>query len=210
MDGALGLHPRRVEILKALARRAGGEPPTMAEIAAGVGLRSTQTVHHHLGRLEAEGYIERGEAPSRKRRPVRLTERGWGVVGVVPVMGRVAAGRGLEAIPDLEPFSLVRLLESRRGGRRYMVHSVGQSMVGAGIEDGDLLIVEEDESPPDGTVVVALLGESGAEITVKRFFRDGEMVRLRPHNGDHEDIVVPANEVRIQGRVEYVLHPPRG
>ncbi len=210
MDGMPELHPRRVDILKFLARRGGGEPPTVAEIGRGVGLRSTQTVHHHLGRLEAEGHIERGAAPSRKRRPVELTKRGWEVVGSAPVMGRVAAGRGLEAIADFEPYSLMRLLEARDGGRRYIVRAVGRSMVGAGIEDGDLLIVEEDGNPPDGTVVVALLGESGAEeVTIKRFFREREMVRLRPHNGDHEDIVVRANEVRVQGRVEYVFHPPR-
>lgn len=202
------LHSRRVDILKFLAGR--GEPPTVADICRGVGLRSKQTVHHHLGRLEAEGYIERGAAPSRKRRPVGLTARGWEVVGSAPVMGRAAAGRGLEAIADYEPYSLMRLLEARDGGRRYIVRAVGRSMVGAGIEDGDLLIVEEDADPPDGTVVVALIGESGAEeVTIKRFFREGEAVRLRPHNGDHEDIVVSADEVLIQGRVEYVLHPPR-
>jgi repressor LexA len=84
---------------------------------------------------------------------------------------------------------------------------VGQSMIGARIEDGDLLVVEEDESPPDGEIVVALLN-GGDEVTVKRFYRDGMMVRLKPRNGDHEDIVVPADEVRIQGRATHVIHPP--
>ncbi len=80
-------------------------------------------------------------------------------------------------------------------------------MIGARIEDGDLLVVEEDEDPPDGTVVVALLN-GGEEVTVKKLYREGEMVRLRPHNGGHEDIVVSADEVRVQGRVVYVIHPP--
>jgi repressor LexA len=82
-------------------------------------------------------------------------------------------------------------------------------MIGAHIADGDLLVVEEDEDPPDGTVVVALL-RGGEEVTVKRLYREGGNVRLRPENGDHEDLVLPAGDVRIQGRVVYVVHPPRG
>lgn len=204
------LHPRRLEVLRFLAGRVGGggEVPPVREVAAGVGLSSAQTVHHHLGRLEAGGYIERGDAPSRKRRPVRLTEKGWRAVGSARFMGRVAAGRGLEAIADEEMYSLAALLEGGEGRRRYLLRSVGQSMTGAGIEDGDLLIVEPDEDPPDGSVVVALLA-GGEEATVKRIHREGQMVRLRPQNGDHDDIVVRGDEVTIQGRVEYVFHPPR-
>jgi repressor LexA len=87
-------------------------------------------------------------------------------------------------------------------------------MTGAGIEDGDVLVVEEDEDPADGEVVVALL-RGGEEVTVKRIFRERaeageEFVRLRPENGDHEDLVVPAEETEVQGRVVYVVHPPRG
>lgn len=81
------------------------------------------------------------------------------------------------------------------------------------IEDGDLLVVEEDEDPPDGTVVVALLG-GGDEVTVKRLYRErGEAgayyVRLRPENGGHDDIVLRAEDLVVQGRVVYVVHPPR-
>ena len=79
-------------------------------------------------------------------------------------------------------------------------------MTGARIEEGDLLLVEENEDPPNGTVVVALL--HGEKVTVKRIYREGSQVRLRPHNGEHRDIVVPAEEVSIQGEVIYVLHPP--
>lgn len=79
-------------------------------------------------------------------------------------------------------------------------------MTGARIEEGDVLVVEEDESPPNGTVVVALLG--GEKATVKRLYREGETVRLKPHNSEHEDIVVPAGHVQIQGRVTHVIHPP--
>jgi repressor LexA len=125
------------------------------------------------------------------------------------LLGRIAAGRGLEAVAfGDEAYSLAAELLAARSGRRYLLRVVGQSMVGAGIEDGDLLVVEEDEAPSDGTVVVALLGD-GDEVTVKRLYRERETVRLRPENGEHEEIVVPADGVRLQGRVVYVVHPPR-
>jgi repressor LexA len=203
------LHPRRVEILRYLARRAsmGGPPPSVREIGAAVGLGSTQTVHHHLGRLEEEGYVSR---VGRGARMLGLTGKGWEAAGHMALLGRIAAGRGLEAVATDEAYSLAaELLASRSGKRRYLLRVVGQSMVGARIEDGDLLVVEEDESPPDGSIVVVLLRE-GEEVTVKRFYREGEMLRLRPEAppGEYEEMVVPAEEVRVQGRVVYVLHPP--
>ena len=205
------LYPKRLEILKLLARRVGtpGRTPSIREIAEGVGLKSSQTVYHHLNRLEEAGYVERLED---KPRTPRLTEKGWGAAldGGTPLLGRIAAGRGLEAVvTGEEAYSLAaELLLPGSGRRRYLLRVVGQSMIGAGIQDGDLLVVEEDEDPPDGTVVVALLN-GGEEVTVKRLYREGEAVRLRPENGEHEDVVVPAREVRIQGRVVHVIHPPR-
>jgi repressor LexA len=203
------LHPRRVEILRYLARRANveGPPPSVREIGAAVGLCSSQTVHHHLGRLEEEGYVSR---VGRGARTLGLTGKGWEAAGHMALLGRIAAGRGLEAVATDEAYSLAaELLASRSGKRRYLLRVVGQSMVGARIEDGDLLVVEEDESPPDGSIVVVLLRE-GEEVTVKRFFREGEMLRLRPEAppGEYEEMVVPAEEARVQGRVVYVLHPP--
>jgi repressor LexA len=203
------LHPRRVEILRYLARRASmeGPPPSVREIGAAVGLSSSQTVHHHLGRLEEEGYVSR---MGRGARTLGLTGKGWEAAGHMALLGRIAAGRGLEAVATDEAYSLAaELLASRSGKRRYLLRVVGQSMVGARIEDGDLLVVEEDESPPDGSIVVVLLRE-GEEVTVKRFFREGEVLRLRPEAppGEYEEMVVPAEEVRVQGRVVYVLHPP--
>lgn len=203
------LHPKRLEILRFLAKSSSGyETPTMREIARLVGLSSAQTVHHHLVRLEVDGYVKRGDAPSRKRRPVRLTERGWAAVGTSPVLGWVAAGRGLEAIADEDSYSLNQMLGTLNGKRCYLLRVVGQSMTGAGIEDGDMLVVEENEDPPDGTVIVALIG-NGDEVTVKKLYREGEMVRLVPKNGSHRDIVLPADEVTVQGEVVYVIHPPR-
>jgi repressor LexA len=203
------LFEKRSEILRYLARRSddAGAPPSVREIGRAVGLKSAQTVHHHLGRPEADGYVER--LSGRTRTPV-LTEKGWGAVGDdMPLLGWIAAGRGLEAVTmGDEAFSLTsELLFSPSGKRRYTLRVQENSMTGARIDDGDLLVVEEDEDPPDGAVVVALL--EGEEVTVKRLHREGRYVRLKPENGDHEDIVVPAGEVRVQGRVVYVVHPPK-
>lgn len=204
------LPQKRLEILGFLARgsRGSGAPPSIREIARGVGLKSSQTVHHHLGRLEEEGYLER--LRDRLRTP-RLTEKGWEAAlgGDVPMMGRIAAGRGLEAVAlEDEVYSLAAdLLSSGSGKRRYLLRVVGQSMTEARIEDGDLLVIEEEEDPADGEIVVALL-DGGDEVTVKKLYREGDSVRLRPRNGGHEDIVVLAENVRIQGRVVWVFHPP--
>lgn len=203
---------KRLEMLRHLARLSagGGGAPTVRELGEAVGLRSSQTAHKHLKKLEEAGYVER-EGASRRARGIRLTRKGWEVVGEMPLMGRIAAGRGLEAVAaGEEAYSLAaELVGSRYGRRRYLLRVVGQSMIGAHIADGDLLVVEEDEDPADGEVVVALL-RGGEEVTVKRIFREGEYVRLKPENGDHEDLVVPAEEAEVQGRVVYVVHPPRG
>jgi repressor LexA len=205
------LHPSRLRILEFLARwdQTSG-PPTVREVGEAVGLKSAQTVHHHLQKLEGEGYVERGAAPSRKRRPLRLTEKGWDTVSTRPLLGRIAAGRGLEAVANEEPYALAgELLSPRPGRRRFLLEAKGDSMTGAGIEEGDLLVVEENPSPPNGSVVAALILEK-EEATVKVLRREGDTVRLKPRNGAHEDIVVPADEVVVQGTVEWVIRRVRG
>ena len=196
-------------MLRFLAMRvsSGEGAPSVREVGAAVGLRSSRSAYENLRWLAAEGYVEMEGA---RARGIRLTEGGWEVAGRVPLLGRIAAGRGLEAVPlEDEEYSLpAELLFPRSGRRRYALRAVGQSMTGAGIEDGGVLVVEEGEDPADGEIVVALLG-GGEEVTVKRLYREGEMLRLRPENGDHEDIVVPAEEVAVQGRGVYVVHPPR-
>ena len=183
----------------------------MREVAEAVGLKSPQTIHHHLARLEEDGYVERGSSPSRKRRPLRLTQKGWDAVSTRPLLGRIAAGRGLEATTSEEPYSLVaELLSPRSGRRRFLLEAKGDSMTGAGIDEGDLLVVEENPSPSDGSVVAALvLGEQEEEATVKVLRRRGGMVRLEARNGAHEDIVVPAERIVVQGTVEWVIRRVR-
>jgi repressor LexA len=206
------LHPSRLRILEFLARRDPTEgPPAVREVAEAVGLRSAQTVHHHLLKLEEDGYIERGSIPGRKRRPLRLTDKGWDAVSTRPLLGRIAAGRGLEATANEEPYSLAaELLASRPGSRRFLLEARGDSMTGAGIEEGDTLVVEENPSPPDGSVVAALILDREEEATVKVLRRQGETIRLEARNGAHEDIVVPADKVVVQGTVEWVIRRVRG
>jgi repressor LexA len=206
------LHPSRLRILEFLAGRNPADgPPAVREVAEAVGLRSSQTVHQHLLKLEEDGYVERGKIPGRKRRPLRLTEKGWGAVSTRPLLGRIAAGRGLEATANEEPYSLAaELLSSRSGRRRFLLEAKGDSMTGAGIEEGDLLVVEENPSPPDGSVVAALVLGKEEEATVKVLRREGDTVRLEARNGAHEDIVVPAERIVVQGTVEWVLKRVRG
>lgn len=214
--GGEDLHPRRADILRFLARTASeGVSPTERDIGRAVGLKSTQTAHHHLTRLEADGYVERGEARrTRSHRPIRLTEKGWEAVSTRPLMGRIAAGRGLEAIADEEPFSLVtEILGTGSGKRRIYLRATGDSMRDAGIGSGDILVVEEDPSPPNGARVAAMifaLGGGDSEATVKKLYREGRLVRLRPENGDHEDIVVEAERVRILGRLLWSIRRQDG
>ena len=206
------LHPSRLRILEFLARRDPAEgPPAVREVAKAVGLRSSQTVHQHLLKLEAGGYIKRGKIPNRKRRPLRLTEKGWNAVSTRPLLGRIAAGRGLEAMANEEPYSLAaELLTPRPGRRRFLLEAKGDSMTGAGIDEGDTLVVEENPSPPDGSVVAALVLGEEEEATVKVLRREGDTVRLEARNGAHEDIAVPADKVVVQGTVEWVVRRMRG
>lgn len=220
-----GLHPKRRRILEILARRfsRGEGVPTEREIGLEMGYKSSQTVHHHLVKLVEEGYVERGGSGgqsgkfSRKQpvqqprrsghshRTLSLTERGWETVGETVLMGRIAAGRGMSAVADGEAYALAgELLTARSGRQRYLLRVVGQSMVGASIHDGDLVVVEEDPDPADGAIVVALLAED--EVTVKRLYRKNSHILLVAESPDHENIEVGWGEVQVQGRVMYVIH----
>ena len=184
MVGALD--ERGMEVLRFLARlQARGEgAPSLREVAAAAGYKSARSAHVRLSALEEAGFIVRGQAPSRKRRPLRLTQRGWEAVGTAPLLGRIAAGRGMEALANQEAYALVaELLNPRSGARRFLLEAKGESMTGAGIEEGDLLVVGENPSPPDGAVVAALILGKENEATVKALYREGDKVRLRPRNG---------------------------
>lgn len=205
-----GAESRGIEILRFLARREsrGEGAPSLREVSSAVGFKSSRSAYVHLQRLEEAGYVER---ESRRARGVRLTGRGWeaATTNEVRLLGRIAAGRGLEAVVEGEAYSLATEIFGSRSGRgRYLLRVVGQSMVRAGIEEDDLLVVEEDDSPPDGAIAVVLV-DGGEEVMVKRLYREEGLVRLKSENDGYEDVTLPPEAVLVQGRVVYVIHSPR-
>ncbi len=119
--------------------------------------------------------------------------------------------RVAHAYPERRPFLLDGEALSREVyiRRLYPDSLPARLLIGAHIADGDLFVIEEDEDPPDGIVVAAPIG-NGEEVTVKRLYCEGDFLRLRPENGDHEELVMLSEDVKIQGRVVYVVYPPRG
>ncbi len=177
-------------------------PPSVREICAAVGLKSTATVHTHLRNLEKRGLITRD--PSKQRAvfintdllPEKETKP-----YAVPLVGRVAAGLPMlaaENIEDAFPLPDV-LMHGKEPEEVYMLRVDGESMRDAGIRDGDILVVNHNCSCTNGDIVVARV--QGESATVKRFFREKDRVRLQPENELFEPIYVPFDEVEISGKV---------
>ena len=182
-----------------------GYSPSFEEIADGMKLTSLATVHKHLQTLERKGFIRRGYNQSRSvevvalPRPVREEVARHAVE--LPLLGRIAAGRPVEAVENPEAISLGDFTRSKNV---FALQVKGDSMVGDNILDGDYILVEQTENANNQDIVVALL--RGEETTLKRFFREaGGKVRLQPANSQMEPIVVPARDLKIQGRVVGVL-----
>ncbi|MFO7769021.1 MAG: transcriptional repressor LexA [bacterium] len=176
-----------------------GYSPSLEEIAEHFGLASVATVHKHLTALEERGAIERGHNQSRS---IRLVERGVSASSLtVPLLGRVAAGAPIEAIEDTEDLMIPEDMLGRR--RTYALQVQGDSMVDEGIHDGDYVVIEEREVAETGETVIALL--PGGEVTLKRYYREGRIIRLQPANEQVKPIMVPERDVRIQGVVIGVI-----
>ncbi len=190
---------RQKQILEFIKRqtREKGYPPSVREIGENVGLTSSSTVHGHLARLEEKGYIHRD--PSKPRAIEILDDGGRAIqkhrLVSVPLIGRVTAGEPILAVENIEDY--VPLPRDLAGGEGTFLLSVrGDSMVGAGIHDGDLVIVRPQHAADNGDIIVARLGE---EATVKRFFKEKNAVRLQPENPTMEPIV--AKNVEVVGKV---------
>lgn len=182
-----------------------GYSPSFEEIARGLRLTSLATIHKHLSTLERKGFIRRGYNQSRSieitqlPKPVREQVIKRRAVGL-PLVGRIAAGRPLEAVENRESISLGDFV---RGRNSFVLQVKGDSMQEDHILDGDYVVVEQTQVANRGEIVVALVGE---EATLKRFYREGAgRVRLQPANSHMTPIVVPASDVKIQGRVIGVL-----
>jgi repressor LexA len=204
----MSLTKRQKEVLNYLVTflNKHGYSPSFEEIAHSLKLSSLATVHKHLSTLEKKGYIRRGYNQSRSievmqlPRPVREQVLDRHVVEL-PLAGRIAAGRPLEAVEDREAISLA---DFARGQNTYVLQVKGESMREDHILDGDYIVVEQTQVANPGEIVVALVGDD--EATVKRFYREsGGRIRLQPANSTMSPIVVPAADVKIQGRVVGVL-----
>jgi repressor LexA len=185
-----------------------GYPPTVREIGDAVGLASPSTVHAHLANLERAGLLKRDptkpralELPGRGRREMPKREeprRG------LPLVGEIAAGGPLLAEDNVEEYVIVpEMLE--RGGADFLLRVKGDSMIEAGILDGDIVVVRRQQTAEDGDIVVALAGEDevAEEATVKRLFREDGRVRLQPENSELEPIYAP--HVQVIGKVTGVF-----
>jgi repressor LexA len=215
---------RKLRILDCIARTVSerGYPPSVREIADAVGLASTSAVHHHLIALERDGLLERGSHSSRAlrlteqgeaqlERPARRQPTGLGRVTpfrmpverdvlALPVLGEIAAGQPIEAYADgAESLDVPRSLQARNDS--YVLRVRGRSMIDALIDDGDYVVVQPQATAHDGDIVVALLEDNG--VTLKRFFREDDRIRLQPANAEMEPIF--ASEVQIQGKVVGVI-----
>jgi repressor LexA len=184
-----------------------GYPPTVREIGEAVGLASPSTVHAHLANLERAGLLRRDPT---KPRALELLgggrKRAAEPAGAaqLPLVGEIAAGGPLLADENVEDHVAVPELLAH-GGADFLLRVKGDSMVNAGILDGDLVVVRRQDTARDGEIVVALAGddESADEATVKRFFRERGRVRLQPENDALEPIY--AGHVQILGKVVGVL-----
>lgn len=172
-----------------------GFPPKLREIGEHLGIASRGTVHRYLRDLEAEGLID---IESDRARGVRLKARKGGVRALaLPLLGRIAAGLPIEAIPGEDEIDLSEFFIAPN---RFVLRVAGDSMIEDGILDGDMVIVEKRETADNGEIVVALI--DGLEATLKRLQknRDGS-VTLRPANTHMAPLRYPAARVRIQGVV---------
>jgi repressor LexA len=180
-----------------------GYSPSFEEIGEGLGLSSLATVHKHISNLEEKGLLKRGYNRSRsidvlpprgRLKQALSATSGW------PLVGRIAAGRPVEAIEHPETISLNDFTHAKDV---FVLQVRGDSMQDEHIVDGDYVLVEKAATAHNGDIVVALV--SGSDATLKRFYKEGERVRLQPSNAAMQPIIVPARDVQVQGKVVGVL-----
>ncbi len=200
----MSLTPRQSQILEYVRQYSEevGYAPTLQEIGARFGLSSVATVHKHVSQLVSKGYL---------RRERRNASRDLTVVGdapgrrpgtaVVPLLGTVAAGLPIEALPEAEDLALPEQWLGRR--RTFALRVRGDSMIEEQIRDGDVVVVEERETARNGETVIALI--DGENATVKQYQRQGATIRLIPANATMAPLEYPEERVRVQGVVVGVL-----
>ena len=182
-----------------------GYPPSVREICQAVGLKSNSTVHSHLNKLEKLGYIRRDPT---KPRAIEILDGGNVFANNnntvmqeminLPLVGQVTAGEPILAIENIQGYFPI-MPEFVNNKQTFMLKVKGESMINAGIFDGDFILVEETPTASDNDIIVALLEDS---VTVKRFFKEEDHIRLQPENDTMEPIIVPQDSpFSIVGRV---------
>lgn len=182
-----------------------GYSPSYEEIGEGLNLNSLATVHKHISNLEKKALLTRDYNRSRsidllppKGKLKQAMSVNTGIV--LPLLGRIAAGRPIEAVQNPETISLADFVRSKEV---FVLEVRGDSMQDEAILDGDYVLVEKSKLAHNGDIVVALVDENDA--TLKRFYREGDSIRLQPSNANMKPIIVPAATVSVQGRVIGVL-----
>lgn len=170
-----------------------GVAPSVREIGQAVGLRSTSSVQYNLNVLEEAGYIKRDANLKRTLRIAGGAEN----VAQIPLLGTVTAGVPILATQQIEEYIA---LSGVSGNNLFALHIKGDSMINAGILDGDIVVVEQTPVADNGDIVVALIGE---EATVKRFFKENGHFRLQPENDKYDPIIV--DECAILGKIKTLL-----
>lgn len=179
--------------------RTKGYPPSVREIGEAVGLASSSTVHGHLARLESKGLIRRDPT---KPRAIEILDHENELVHKqpvvhVPLVGKVTAGIPITAIENIEEYFPLPNTYGTSEDNLFMLEVVGESMIEAGILDGDYVIVKQTSTANNGEIVVAMTEDD--EATVKRFFKEKTHFRLQPENSSMDPILV--NQVTILGKV---------
>lgn len=174
-----------------------GYPPSVREICKGVGLSSTSSVHGHLSKLEKKGLIRRDSTKPRTieilKEPIVPKE-----MVNIPILGKVTAGTPILAVENIEDTFPISLNFIPSNKDLFMLNVYGESMVDAGILNGDLAIIEKTNIAKNGEIVVALIDN---EVTLKRFFKEDKHIRLQPENKNMEPIILEDNIVSIVGKL---------
>lgn len=192
------LSSRQLEILKYIKKeiKQKGYPPAVREIGEAVGLSSSSTVHNHLNQLENKGYIKRDPTKPRAIEVIDPYMKPAKETVDIPLLGQVTAGLPILAVENIEDYYPLPLDFVRQGEDVFMLKVRGDSMINAGIMDGDIVVVRKQNTAVNGEIVVALLDD---EATVKRFFKESQHIRLQPENERYEPII--STGVVILGKV---------
>ena len=192
------ISPKQTEILEYIKSEIinRGFPPAVREICEAVNLKSTSSVHSHLETLERNGYIRRDPT---KPRAIEIVDDNFNLTRRelvnVPVVGRVAAGEPILAVENVENYFPIPA-EFMPNSQTFMLNVKGESMINAGILDGDKILVQQQSTAENGDIVVALIDDSA---TVKTFYKEKAAIRLQPENDSMDPIIV--TDVKILGKV---------